>query len=196
MFNGGLKVVDVLLCSCLTSCLSPMNFWVVSGINGLCEPICKYVDYVLKVLVETILSYLKDTTDALLNLRTSFREQHAPGYLQRGIVVHIDKTSRWFGGGLIFPFIDGHRTRLWWVYHRFTGIYFNQQFFIFRELFYLLLQGTAMRVVSAPSYANLLLGLWKRRISWIIPYHRLRRFNSGVDLSMMSIWFGRTERKN
>ncbi|XP_056376344.1 uncharacterized protein LOC130273474 isoform X2 [Hyla sarda] len=38
---------------------------IVSGNNSLCEPICRYVDHFLKLLVESLPSHVKDTTDIL-----------------------------------------------------------------------------------------------------------------------------------
>ncbi|XP_077113081.1 uncharacterized protein LOC143768273 [Ranitomeya variabilis] len=48
--------------------VSPPGRPIVSGIDGLCEPICKFVDYYLKPLVEALPSYARDTMDVLARI--------------------------------------------------------------------------------------------------------------------------------
>ncbi|XP_077111221.1 uncharacterized protein LOC143767082 [Ranitomeya variabilis] len=45
--------------------LDPPGRPIVSGIDGICDPVCRFIDYYLKPLVETLPSFVKDTTDVL-----------------------------------------------------------------------------------------------------------------------------------
>ncbi|XP_075188782.1 uncharacterized protein LOC142279151 [Anomaloglossus baeobatrachus] len=45
--------------------VNPPGRPIVSGIEGMCDPICKFIDYYLQPMVETLPSYVRDTTDVL-----------------------------------------------------------------------------------------------------------------------------------
>ncbi|XP_073399270.1 uncharacterized protein [Dendrobates tinctorius] len=131
----------------------------------MCEPICQFIDFYLKSLVESLPSYIRDTTDVLARVDGVLVE---PSTLLvtadvESLYTCIDHTVgldavRWFLGtsdldgplcGLILELVD---------------FILTHNFFVFKDQFYLQKRGTAMGAACAPSYANLFLGAWEREV--------------------------------
>lgn len=71
----------------------------------------------------------------------------------------------------------------------------THNFFIFKESFYLQIQGTAMGAPCAPSYANLFLGFLKRKIFLTDPVHQCEKVQlwyRNID-NVIMVWQGTTE---
>ncbi|CAJ0923568.1 unnamed protein product [Ranitomeya imitator] len=109
--------------------VTPPGRPIVSGVNGLCDPISKFIDFHLKSLVETLPSFLKDTTDVLKkldglqleenmalvtcdveSLYTSIRHQNgleAVSYFLRNSDLDLDLfTGHRYGGVLCAPYAN------------------------------------------------------------------------------------------
>ncbi|XP_075190143.1 uncharacterized protein LOC142290093 [Anomaloglossus baeobatrachus] len=48
--------------------VNPPGRPIVSGIDGFCEPVCRFIDFYLRPSVESLPSYVKDTTDVLMRV--------------------------------------------------------------------------------------------------------------------------------
>ncbi|XP_075207195.1 uncharacterized protein LOC142312180 isoform X2 [Anomaloglossus baeobatrachus] len=76
---------------------------IVSGIGGLCEPVCRFIDYYLKTLVETLPSNSKDTTDVLRRVDGIFVDHDNPSHCRRRISLHLHRPLPWSAGGPFLP---------------------------------------------------------------------------------------------
>ncbi|CAJ0918423.1 unnamed protein product [Ranitomeya imitator] len=138
---------------------------IVSGGGGLCEQINKFLDFHLKPMVESLPSYIQDTGDVLRKLAdipletdmwmvtldveslyTSIR--HSDGIEAARYFLHMSTNDN----DLIEFLLSLLEFAL------------THNFFMFKEVLYLQLQGTAMGAAFAPSYANLFMGSWERAI--------------------------------
>ncbi|XP_056408621.1 uncharacterized protein LOC130313384 isoform X2 [Hyla sarda] len=143
--------------------LNPPGRPIVSGIDGICDPICKFIDYYLQPLVECLPSFIKDTTGALARIDGISLEpdmclvtadveslytciDHVDGL--RAIKFYLD-SGPW----------DADTCQLILELLEFV---LTHNFFTFKNQFYLQKRGTAMGAACAPSYANLFLGYWER----------------------------------
>ncbi|XP_073421163.1 uncharacterized protein [Dendrobates tinctorius] len=145
--------------------LDPPGRPIVSGIDGLCDPVCRFIDFYLKPLVETLPSYIRDTTDALASVDGIFVEygtllvtadveslytciEHLHG---------IDAVRLFLGSSDL----DGPLREL---ILKLLHYILTHNFFTFKDQFFLQKRGTAMGAACAPAYANLFLGSWERSL--------------------------------
>ncbi|CAJ0936767.1 unnamed protein product [Ranitomeya imitator] len=145
--------------------LNPPGHPIVSGIDGICNPVCRFIDYYLKPLVETLPSFVKDTTDVLARVDGILVDEGT-------MFVTADVES-------LYTCID-HSHGLAAV-RRFLGAsdlggplcelilelveyILTHNLFVFKDNFNLQKRGTAMGAACAPSYANLFLGAWEREV--------------------------------
>ncbi|CAJ0934161.1 unnamed protein product [Ranitomeya imitator] len=145
--------------------VNPPGRPIVSGIDGLCDPVCKFIDFYLKPLVETLPSYIRDTTDVLsrvdgvlvdpgvLLVTTDVQTLYTCIDHEHGLAaVRLFLGASDLGG----PMCD--------LVLELLGFVLTHNFFVFKDIFYLQKRGTAMGAACAPSYANLFLGAWERSI--------------------------------
>ncbi|KAM4043753.1 uncharacterized protein ACNLHF_014024 [Anomaloglossus baeobatrachus] len=136
---------------------------IVSGIGGICDPICKFVDFYLKPLVQDLPSYIRDTTDALAKMEGLHIE---PDMWLVAADVESLYTCIAHQDGLeaVRLFLDGSRldgpTR--GLILELLDFILTHNAFLFKDRYYLQRRGTAMGAACAPSYANLFLGMWER----------------------------------
>ncbi|XP_077136883.1 uncharacterized protein LOC143793776 [Ranitomeya variabilis] len=129
-----------------------------SGIGGLCNPICQFIDFYLKPMVETLPSYVRDTTDALARVDGILVDHNT-------LMVTADVES-------LYTCIDHEQgidaVRLFLGASDRDGplcdLVLTHNFFVFKDQFYLQKRGTAMGAACSPSYANLFLGSWERSL--------------------------------
>lgn len=70
---------------------------IVSGSGSLCEPTCRFIDYHLKPLVETLPSYLKDTNNVLRKIEYLQLEiNYASSYLWCRSFIYINMSLWWY----------------------------------------------------------------------------------------------------
>ncbi|XP_069615983.1 uncharacterized protein [Ranitomeya imitator] len=138
---------------------------IVSGIGSLTEKICRYIDFYLQQCVETLPSFIRDTTDILNRLNGIQLEENM--YLVTCDVESL-YTSIWHDHGIAASrfFLGMAHTDERLCCFILDLLYFSltHNFFIFKDRYFLQLQGTAMGATCAPSYANLFLGLWEREV--------------------------------
>ncbi|XP_056423852.1 uncharacterized protein LOC130362821 [Hyla sarda] len=145
--------------------LIPPGRPIVSGCNSLTEPICKWIDFFLKPLVELLPSYIKDSNDVLRRLDGVQLDDNS--YLVTCDVESLYTSIRHNDGIAATKFflessnLEGDLCAL---ILELLSFILTRNFFIFKGVFYLQLQGTAMGAACAPSYANLFLGLWERTL--------------------------------
>ncbi|XP_073408530.1 uncharacterized protein [Dendrobates tinctorius] len=138
---------------------------IVSGIEGLCDPVCKFLDFYLKPLVESLPSYIKDTTDVLTRVDGVLVDGHT--FLVtadvESLYTCIDHTLGLDAVRLFLGMsdLDGPMCGLLLELLQFV---LTHNFFVFKDQFYRQRCGTAMGAACAPSYANLFLGAWERSI--------------------------------
>lgn len=125
---------------------------IVSGIGGICENVCTYIDFFLQPLVNQLPSILQDSEhlglmgDEFLvmcdveSLYTNI--MHTQG------IFFLDKQEQDDGMHQSF-FID------------LLDYALNHNYFTFNGCFYKQVSGTAMGACCGPSYANLFLGWWE-----------------------------------
>lgn len=132
---------------------------IVSGIGSLTEKISRFVDYHIYSIVQTLPSYLKDTTDFLTKL------QHLQHLLENDWFVTLDVTSLYTN----IPHEGGLEALKFYLSEKegnipsdyildLTNLVLTKNYFLFEKKYYLQIQGTAMGTPLAPNYANLFMG--------------------------------------
>ncbi|CAJ0954765.1 unnamed protein product [Ranitomeya imitator] len=145
--------------------LDPPGRPIVPGNGGLCEIICTVIDHYLQPLVQTLPSYIKDTTMMLKRLDSLHLEKGA--VLVTADVEALYSSIRHSDGltavshylresNLESPLIELILTLLKFI--------LEHNVFIFGKDIYVQKQGTAMGATCAPAYANLFMGYWERCI--------------------------------
>ncbi|CAJ0968644.1 unnamed protein product [Ranitomeya imitator] len=164
---------------------------IVAGIDSLTENISRFIDFYLQQCVETLPSFVKDTTDVLKRL-SQVQLEHDMFLVVCDVEAlytsichdHGIAASRFFlnmtnlGSDLIEFILDLLHFSL------------THNFFVFKDRYFLQLQGTAMGATCAPSYANLFLGLWEREV-----VHNIEGIDAVVSWSryiddILFIWQG------
>lgn len=135
---------------------------IVSACSSSTDNISKYVDYTLKPLMQSLPSYVKDTTDFIQKLK-SFKLAHANSYL-----VTLDVSSLYTNipheDGLdacrFFLTGDSHNFKELSVDSilRLIRLVLENNHFQFNKDNYLQIKGTAMGSPMAPAYASLFMG--------------------------------------
>ncbi|XP_069621235.1 uncharacterized protein [Ranitomeya imitator] len=145
--------------------VNPPGRPIVSGIGGLCDPICKFIDFYLKPLVETLPSHVRDTTDVLARVDGLLVDREtilvtADVETLYTCISHEDgvRAVRFF---LETSNLDGPLCELILELLHFT---LTHNFFTFKNQFYHQKRGAAMGAACAPAYANLFLGFWERLV--------------------------------
>ncbi len=132
-----------------------------AGINSLTEPLSNFVDFVLRPLVTSLSSYLRDTRDFLqcLSVIKDLEEDI--------ILATMDVTSLYTN----IPHTEGLLALKYFLDLRIDDeglpnkfivdmaeLVLTKNYFLFEKKFYLQIEGTAMGATMAPDYANLYLG--------------------------------------
>ncbi|XP_073419118.1 uncharacterized protein [Dendrobates tinctorius] len=145
--------------------LDPPGRPIVSGIGSICEPVCRFIEFYLKPLVEALPSYIRDTTDVLARVDGILVEPSTllvtadveSLYTCTDHLVGVDAVRLFLGASDL----DGPLCEL---VLELVDFILTHNFFVFKDQFYLQKRGTAMGVTCAPSYANLFLGAWERNL--------------------------------
>ncbi|XP_077123749.1 uncharacterized protein LOC143781120 [Ranitomeya variabilis] len=144
---------------------NPSGRPIVSGIGSLTEGICRFIDFYLQQCVETLPSFIRDTTDILNRLNGIQLEDNM--YLVTCDVESL-YTSIGHDHGItachFFLNMANLDTDLGSFILELLQFSLTHNFFVFKDHYFLQLQGTAMGATCAPSYANLFLGLWEREV--------------------------------
>ncbi|CAJ0931577.1 unnamed protein product [Ranitomeya imitator] len=138
---------------------------IVSGGGGLCEQINKFLDFHLKPMVESLPSYIQDTGDVLRKLADKPLETEM--WLVTFDVESLYTSIRHSDGieaARYFLHMSTNDNDLIEFLLTLLEFALTHNFFMFKEVLYLQLQGTAMGAAFAPSYANLFMGSWERAI--------------------------------
>ncbi|XP_077113029.1 uncharacterized protein LOC143768221 [Ranitomeya variabilis] len=147
------------------STINPPGRPIVSGGGGLCEQVNKYLDFYLKPLVEDLPSYIQDTGDVLRKLMDIQLE--ADMWL---VTLDVESlyTSIRHNDGIEavrgFLHMSSNDNDLIELLITLLEYALTHNYFMFKEVLYLQMQGTAMGAAFAPSYANLFMGSWERSI--------------------------------
>ncbi|XP_077145895.1 uncharacterized protein LOC143807824 [Ranitomeya variabilis] len=137
---------------------------IVAGNGSLCEIICMVIDY-LKPLVQTLPSFIKDTTMMLKQLDSVQLEKGA--VLVTADVEALYSSIRHEDGlraashYLGESNLESSLIELILILLKFV---LEHNVFIFNKDIFIQKQGTAMGATCAPSYANLFMGYWERLI--------------------------------
>ncbi|XP_069588555.1 uncharacterized protein [Ranitomeya imitator] len=138
---------------------------IVAGNGGLCEVISEVIDYFLKPIVSSLPSFVRDTSQVLQRIDELEMEENmllvtADVESLYTSIRHEDglEATSWF---LRTSNIDNCLVDLIMTLLDFV---LRHNSFIFNGRIYLQCQGTAMGASCAPSYANLFLGAWERKI--------------------------------
>ncbi|KAM4044171.1 uncharacterized protein ACNLHF_008225 isoform 1-T2 [Anomaloglossus baeobatrachus] len=140
---------------------------IVSGVNSLCEPACRFLDYYLQPLMFDLPSYIRDSADLLVRIQDLHLDDdvimmtadveslytsiaHSDGL--RAVEFYLSTTS--LESNLVFLLLTLLKCIL------------THNFFLFKGRYYLQQRGTAMGASCAPSYACLFLGYWERSIQY------------------------------
>lgn len=146
---------------------TPPGHPIVSGNESLCEGICKYIDLHLKPIVELLPSFARDTDDVIRKVENIFLKPACALWLWT-LRLYIPQFSIKIA---FFP----QESFWWWIPFQWRKsnslleFALSHNFFIFKESLNLQLQGIAMGASSAPSYADLFLGLWESDIFLTCP---------------------------
>ncbi|XP_073521541.1 uncharacterized protein [Phyllobates terribilis] len=173
--------------------LCPPGRPIVSGMGGLCEPICQFVDFFLKQCVETIPSYVKDTTDVLRKLDgiTLEADMWFVTCDVESLYTSIQHSDGITAARFFLEMTNSEPVLIDFILELLEFI-LTHNFFVFKDRPYLQLQGTAMGVSCAPSYANLFLGLWERDTVLETPGHEsVISWSRYID-DVLFIWQGST----
>ncbi|KAM4043956.1 uncharacterized protein ACNLHF_014260 isoform 1-T2 [Anomaloglossus baeobatrachus] len=145
--------------------VNPPGRPIVSGMEGMCDPICKFIDYYLQPMVETLPSYVRDTTDVLRRIDGIFLEEDMTIVTAdvEGLytcIVHEDglRAVRFFLEA------SGRGDDMGELILELLHFILTHNFFVFKDYFYLQKRGTAMGAACVPSYAGLFLGYWERLV--------------------------------
>ncbi|XP_069605745.1 uncharacterized protein [Ranitomeya imitator] len=145
--------------------VTPPGRPIVSGIGGLCDPVCKFIEHYLQPLVESLPSYVRDTTDVLGKIDGLVLE---PDMVFATVDVESLYTSIQHMDGLeaveLFLGMSNLDSLLQALILELLQFVLMHNFFLFKDRFFLQQRGTAMGAACAPSYANLFLGLWEREV--------------------------------
>ncbi|KAM4038422.1 uncharacterized protein ACNLHF_016745 [Anomaloglossus baeobatrachus] len=138
---------------------------IVSGIGGLCDAVCKFIDFYLQPLVETLPSHVRDTSDVLRRINGLTVER---GILLATLDVETLYTNICHEHGLqaveYFLGMSNWAPPLQHLILELLEFVLTHNAFTFGERFFLQRRGTAMGAACAPSYANLFLGYWEREV--------------------------------
>ncbi|KAM4050243.1 uncharacterized protein ACNLHF_014747 isoform 1-T1 [Anomaloglossus baeobatrachus] len=138
---------------------------IVSGMGGLCDAVCKFIDFYLQPLVETLPSHVRDTSDVLRRLNGLTADE---GILLVTLDVETLYTNICHEHGLraveYFLSMSNWAPPLQQLILELLEFILTHNVFTFGERFYLQRRGTAMGAACAPSYANLFLGYWEREV--------------------------------
>ncbi|KAM4015995.1 uncharacterized protein ACNLHF_002507 [Anomaloglossus baeobatrachus] len=138
---------------------------IVSGIGGLCDAICKFIEFYLHPLVETLPSYVRDTSDVLRRIDGIILES---GVLLVAVDVETLYSCIRHRDGLaasrFFLSMSNWDTDMQTLILELLEFILTHNYFLFKDWFFLQKRGTAMGAACAPSYANLFLGLWEREV--------------------------------
>ncbi|XP_073508111.1 uncharacterized protein [Phyllobates terribilis] len=145
--------------------LEPPGRPIVSGLEGLCQPICIFIDYYLKPLAQTLPSYVRDSTEVLTRINNITLETDM-------ILVTSDVEALYtcidHGQGIeavrFFLGMSNWDGRTCELVVELLEYILTHNFFVFKDQFYVQKRGTAMGAACAPSYANLFMGYWERTI--------------------------------
>ncbi|CAJ0934348.1 unnamed protein product [Ranitomeya imitator] len=145
---------------------------IVSGIGGLCEPACRFVDFYLQRCVESLPSFVKDTTDVLRRFDglTLEDDMWLVTCDVESLYTSIDH-SHGMRAAQFFLNMTNLSTELIQFILNLLQFIPTHNYFVFKDRPFLQLQGTAMGASCAPSYANLFLGLWERDTVLDTPGH-------------------------
>ena len=158
------------------------------------ERISEFVDYHFKSLVQSLPSYIKDTTHFLLQL-----EQMGP-LPDNAILVTLDVSSLYPN----IPHNEGIEACRHFLNTRqdktlpakricdLIRMILGMNNFSFDNEHFLQIHEIAMGTLMAPSYANLFMGKFEQHTIDNTPFKPL----PGVDSLTTSSWFGQKERKN
>ncbi|XP_069609107.1 uncharacterized protein [Ranitomeya imitator] len=143
------------------SLVDPPGRPIVSGINGLFEKPCIYVDFFLQPLAMKLKSHLRDSTHLIQLLQDLCVP---PGTL----VITLDVESLYdVGLKAVSFFLDrnttGDREHDQFLLDLLLFV-LDKNYFVFDRCFYRQIKGTAMGARCAPSYANLFLGWWEESV--------------------------------
>ena len=143
---------------------------IVSAIDGPTDKLSRFVDNIIRPLVPSLPSYIKDTTDMLIKLRDL---GHIPS---TAILCTMDVSALYTN----IPQQEGVASCLKAIQHPPKGVLtphppleivsflmktiLERNCFQFNGRFYLQTTGTAMGTAMAPSYANLFMGELERKL--------------------------------
>lgn len=131
---------------------------IVSGNQSLTEPLSKFVDHHIKDLVQSLPSFLKDTTDFLVKL-SGIGEVN-----ETDLLCSMDVTSLYTniphdaGLAALEYYLQTNQVPHADFLLSLANEVLKKNYFMFQNRFFLQTQGTAMGSPMAPNYANLFMG--------------------------------------
>ena len=138
---------------------------VVSSINCHTSKISEFVDYHLQPFVQSLKSYIKDTTDFLNKLKL-----HTTNLPKKAILVTMDVKSLYTNipnregiKSVVDRIKDSDIRTLTTVISTFLWLILTLNNFEFNDNHYLQVSGVSMGTKCAPSYANLFMGYFEER---------------------------------
>ncbi|XP_075440692.1 uncharacterized protein LOC142485864 [Ascaphus truei] len=141
---------------------------IVSGVESMTSSVSQYVDYFLQPLVTRLKSYLRDTLHVLDSISGIIWK---PTYIWATCDITSLYTCVKHNKGLEavkhFLNLDTSlgNTQSLFILQAITFI-LEHNYFLFEDIYYLQICGTAMGTRFAPSYANLYMGLWEELHVW------------------------------
>ncbi|XP_068113208.1 uncharacterized protein [Hyperolius riggenbachi] len=171
---------------------------IVSGIGGLSEKCCSFIDFFLQPHVVSLDSYVRDSTDILTKIQDV---QMGPEDILATCDVEslYSNISHDHGIRAVKYFLDAetieNKRRNSWLLQLLEYI-LKHNFFLFNNTFYLQIRGVAMGAKCAPSVANLFLGWWERECVWVPSLERFHPAIAGwhrfID-DILILWQGSQE---
>lgn len=133
-----------------------------SGIRRLCYPVCKFIDYYLKPLGECLPSFLKDMTEVLRRIDGITMD---PDIIYITTDIKLLYTSIRHQDGIeavcIFLGMSNWESETCDLDVELLEFFLTHNFFLFKDS---ILFPETRNHLRAPSYANLLPGMWERRV--------------------------------